>query len=199
MARKLAQADAKIEQDKKKMMLAQHDFKSSQMIQFQGGYVIYFTMLQTMVQKYSASGKEKERHKIICKQFETMHSFEDAQADLKEYNQIVKLDVIDLTSGDNGDVDATPDVAKKDSSAVTLFSGNNTEGRGKKSSESKKPSAENNMEYEKIESATKNQSTGNDVVNLSATDKVLNNKTDAANNKGATKKALKKKRAAAKQ
>ena len=93
---------------------------------------MYFTMLQTMAQNYSASDKEKERHKIICKKFEIMQSFENAQADLKEYNQIVKLDVIDLTSGDNGDVDATPDVAKKDSSAVMLFSGDRRKAVGRK-------------------------------------------------------------------
>jgi hypothetical protein len=155
-------------------------------------------MLQTMAQNYSASDKEKECYKIICKQFKTMQSFKDAQADLKEHNQSVKLDVIDLTSGDNDDVDATPDGSKKDSSTVMLFSGDKTEGSGKKSSASKKPPAENNTDSEKIESATKTQSTGNDVVNLSAPDKVQNSKTDAANNKGATKKATKKKRAATK-
>jgi len=38
MARKLAQADVKIEQEKKKMLLAQHDFKSGQMIQIRDGF-----------------------------------------------------------------------------------------------------------------------------------------------------------------
>jgi hypothetical protein len=79
MARKLAQADVKIEQEKKKMLLAQHDFKSGQMIQIRDGYATYFTMLQTMVQNYSANNQEIERNKILNKQFETMKNFEDAQ------------------------------------------------------------------------------------------------------------------------
>jgi hypothetical protein len=79
MARKLAQADVKIEQEKKKMLLAQHDFKSGQMIQIRDGYATYFTMLQTMVQNYSANNQEIERNKILNKQFETMKIFEDAQ------------------------------------------------------------------------------------------------------------------------
>jgi hypothetical protein len=66
---KVSQADAKIEQNKKSMMLAQHDVKSNQIIQIWYGYATYFTMLQTMVQNSSSSDKEREQQKIICKQF----------------------------------------------------------------------------------------------------------------------------------
>ena len=37
----------------------------------------YFSMLQTMVQNYSAPEKERDHHKIICKQFDAMKSLED--------------------------------------------------------------------------------------------------------------------------
>jgi hypothetical protein len=59
MTQKLAQIDAKLEQEKKKMALAQHDFKSGQMIQILDGY--------TMVHNYSAPDKERDHHRIICK------------------------------------------------------------------------------------------------------------------------------------
>ncbi len=49
------------------------------MIQIRDGYATYFTMLQTMVQNYSANNQEIERNKILNKQFETMKNFEDAQ------------------------------------------------------------------------------------------------------------------------
>jgi hypothetical protein len=67
MTQKLAQIDAKLEQEKKKMALAQHDFKSGQMIQIRDGYATYFYMLQTMVHNYSAPDKERDHHRIICK------------------------------------------------------------------------------------------------------------------------------------
>jgi hypothetical protein len=51
---------------RKKMASAQYDFKSGQIIQIQYGYATYFSMVQTMVQNYSAPEKERE---IITKSF----------------------------------------------------------------------------------------------------------------------------------
>jgi hypothetical protein len=116
------QTDAKIDQEKKIMALAQHDFKSGRIIQIRDGHATYFSKMQTMVQTYSAPEKERDSHKIICKQFDAMKSFEEAHASLKQFNQSVKFDVIDLIDG-NDDADTTPSAAKKDSAAVTLFSG----------------------------------------------------------------------------
>jgi hypothetical protein len=168
------QTDAKFEQEKKKMTLAQHDFKSGQMIQIRDGYAIYFSMLQTMVQNYSAPGLEVDCQIIICKQYDVMRSFEDAQTSLKQYNQSVKLDVIDLTDG-NDDADTTPSGAKRDSAAVTLFcddrngsaerkeSTDERSGSGKKkasaekkqSSETSAMTTENNNEGVQINAKTK--------------------------------------------
>ena len=91
------------------------------MIQIHDGYVTYCTVLQTMVQNYSASDRKSKCQKIICKQFETRQSFEDAQVALKEYNTSLKLDEIDLTSSDNNNVDATPAGTSRDSTAVIFF------------------------------------------------------------------------------
>jgi hypothetical protein len=57
---------------------------------------------------------------------------QDAQADLQGYNQSLRLDVVDLTSIDNDNVDTTPAGAKKDSSAVMLFSGDRRKAVGRK-------------------------------------------------------------------
>jgi pSer/pThr/pTyr-binding forkhead associated (FHA) protein len=75
------------------MLMAQHDFKSGQMIQIRDRYATYFTMLQTMVQNYSANNEEIERNRILNKNFETMKNLEDAQWNLKEYNSSIELDV----------------------------------------------------------------------------------------------------------
>lgn len=59
MTRKLAQTNVKLEQKRKKI-LAQHDFRSSQMIQIWDGYATYFSILQAMVQNFSAPDKERK-------------------------------------------------------------------------------------------------------------------------------------------
>ncbi len=154
------QTDAKFEQEKKKMTLAQHDFKSGQMIQIRDGYAIYFSMLQTMVQNYSAPGLEVDCQIIICKQYDVMRSFEDAQTSLKQYNQSVKLDVIDLTDG-NDDADTTPSGAKKDTAALTLFSGDRNRSTDERSgSGEKKACAEKKQSSKTSAMTTENNNEG---------------------------------------
>jgi hypothetical protein len=84
-----------------------------------------------------------------------MKSFEVAQTSLKEYNPSIKLDVIDLTGG-NDDADTTPSGAKKDSAAVTLSSDYRNRSAERKESIERSGSGEKKASAEKKQSSEAN-------------------------------------------